>query len=110
VLALLAVEAGREQEHRKAKREADFFDFVREQALALGVTPARLAATLAGKTAARKRPNGGADGRSTVKPKFWNPKDHAQRWSKRGAAPQWFTDHLAAGGTEEDMRIPAGAV
>jgi len=50
------------------------------------------------------------DGRSNVKPKFWNPKDHAQRWAGRGARPPWFTDHISSGGNEEDMKIPEGAV
>jgi H-NS histone family len=56
------------------------------------------------------RANGVSDGPGVVKPNYWSPKDHAQRWSGRGAQPQWFKDHLAAGGTEEDVRIPEGAL
>ena len=42
---------------------------------------------------------------------YWNPKDHSQRTNGRGPKkPQWFLDHLAAGGSKDDMRIPEGAV
>lgn len=109
VLAALAVEAGREQERRKARKEAEFFEFVRENALALGVTPARLAATIAGKAAGRKRPSGGTDGRSRVKAKYRDLRSD-RTWSGRGNAPSWFAEHIAAGGAEEDMRMPEGAV
>jgi DNA-binding protein H-NS len=91
------------------KREAAFLESARDQASALGISPARLTAAIAGKAAKRVRTNGGPDGRSTVKAKFWCPSDHALRWSGRGAQPKWFADHLAAGGTEADMRIPEGA-
>ena len=109
VLAALAVEASREQERRKAKKEAEFFEFVRENALALGVTPARLAATIAGKSAGRRRSNGGTDGRSRVKAKYRDLKSE-RTWSGRGNPPAWFAEYISAGGTEEDMRIPEGAV
>ena len=105
VLEALAAAVPREIAARKAKREADFFALVREQAIALGLTPARLAAALAAKSAPRPR----ADGRSVVKPKFRNPHDAAQTWAGRGAPPKWYADHLAAGGSEADMRIPDGA-
>jgi DNA-binding protein H-NS len=106
VLARLAAEAPREIDRRQAKKEQDLLAFIKEQAAVLGLTPARLAAALAGKTAARPRTNGGTDGRSTVKPKYRNPKDHAQTWSGRGAPPKWLTDHLEAGGAKEDLAIP----
>jgi DNA-binding protein H-NS len=113
-LALLAVEAPRELERRKAKREAELLAFFREQAIALGIPLPRLRAALGGKTAAkaatRSRENGGTDGRSVVKPKYWCLADHSLRWSGRGAAPKWYADHIAGGGKPEDMLIPEGAV
>jgi DNA-binding protein H-NS len=110
VLAALAVEALAEQERRKQKREADFLQTVREQASVLGIAPARLAAVLGVKPAARARGEAKPDGRSVVRRKFWNLADHAQRWSGRGAPPRWYTEHLAAGGAEADLRIPEGEV
>jgi DNA-binding protein H-NS len=109
-LALLTVEAPRELERRKAKREADLLGFIRERAAELGISPARLGAALAGRAGARAHNNGGTDGRSVVKPKYRNPKDHAQRWSGRGGQPAWVADHLAAGGTLEECLIPEGAL
>jgi DNA-binding protein H-NS len=109
VLAALIEGARAELQQRKARREADFFALVSEQAKLLGVTPARLAAVLAGKAPA-SRPEGAVDGRSNVRPKFWCLADHALRWSGRGNCPKWMADHLAAGGTEDDCLIPEGAV
>jgi DNA-binding protein H-NS len=111
-LSALADAAPRELARRKAEREEAFLKTIREGALALGLTPARLAAALAGKSArARAGASSGTDGRSRVKPKYWNPKDHAQRWSGRGAPPpSWFTEHLDSGGTKEECLIPEGAV
>lgn len=53
-----------------------------------------------------KPPEKPKDGRSRVRMKFWNPKDHSQRWSSRGKPKKWYLDHLAAGGKVEDMLIP----
>jgi DNA-binding protein H-NS len=92
------------------KREAAFLESAREQATALGINPARLAAAVGGRPAKRVRTSGGPDGRSTVKAKFWCPTDHAQRWSGRGdPPPQWFRDLLASGVTREAMLIPEDA-
>jgi hypothetical protein len=111
VVEALADEAPREAERRKAKKRAEFLAYVAAQAAILGVTPARLAAALSGKASAQALANGAVDGRSVVKDIFWNPKDHSQRTHGRGPKkPQWFLDHIAAGGSEEDMRIPEGAV
>ena len=109
VLGLLADLAPKEVERRKNKREAEFLEEVRVHAQALGLTPERLKAALFAKTGARKTAHA-SDGRASVKPKLWNPLDHGQRWSKRGARPQWLTDFIAAGGTEEECIIPEGAV
>ena len=85
---------------------------MQQQADALGIPLARFMAALDGrKPAARKRAgaseSGVKDGRSHVKDVYWNPKDHSQRTHGRGPKkPQWFLDHLAGGGTVEDMRIP----
>jgi DNA-binding protein H-NS len=94
VIAELLAQGQRELEHRKTKREADFIASTREGAQALGITPTRLAAALT------------RDGRSKVKPKYWNPANHAERIAGRGQKPKWFTDHIAAGGKPEDMLIP----
>jgi DNA-binding protein H-NS len=110
-LAALAEAAPRELARRKTEREEAFLKEIREGALALGLTPARLAAALAGKSArARASTNASNDGRRSVKPLLWNPLDHSQKWSKRGARPAWLVEHLAAGGTEEECVIPEGAV
>ncbi len=94
---------------RKAKREADFFALVEEQARALNIAPARLIATLRAKAGAfapnTAKPD---DGRRFVKAKYRNPKDPSETWAGRGNPPKWYADHVAAGGTEDDMRIPEG--
>lgn len=110
VLAVLAIEAPKELERRKNKRKAEFLESVRIQALALGISPDRLRVALLGKSAARAQASGRADGRSSVKPKLRNPKDHSQTWSKRGAPPKWFQDHLAEGGSEDECLIPDGSL
>jgi hypothetical protein len=127
VLALLAEEVPREQQRRQAQREADLFAEMKERARLLGVPHARLAAALgvrlapgtarpstprpvstepaaSGETPAKR------DRRHDPKPLYWNPKDHSQRWTKKGNQPRWYRDHLAAGGTEEECRIPEGAI
>jgi len=109
-LALLTVEAPRELERRKAKREAELLAFFREQAMVLGIPLARLRAALSVKSASRVRAPGGTDGRSVVKAKYWCVTDHSLRWSGRGVAPKWYADHIAAGGKPEDMLIPEGAL
>src|SRR5450432_2125120 len=99
VLEAIAAEAQRELAQRLAKRKAEFLAYVAAQAAILGVTPARLAAALSGKASAQALANGAVDGRSVVKDIFWNPKDHSQRTHGRGPKkPQWFLDHIAAGG------------
>lgn len=107
VLAALAEAAPRELARRKAQREAAFLNQIREQAQVLGLTPARLAAALAGKSGASAN---GTVRRRPPKRVFWNPADHTQQWSKRGARPKWLVEHLEAGGTEEECLIPEGAV
>jgi DNA-binding protein H-NS len=110
VLRALIAASQQELERRAAQRQAEFFELVRERALELGVTPARLAAALAGKADTHQRATGD-DGRRHVKMKYWNPSDHAQRWSGRGdPPPQWFRDLLAEGMTREAMLIPEGAL
>lgn len=110
-LAALAEAVPRELARRKTEREEAFLKEVREGALALGLAPARLAAALAGKSArARASTNASGDGRRSVKPLLWNPRDHSQKWSKRGARPAWLVEYLAAGGTEDECLIPEGAV
>jgi DNA-binding protein H-NS len=121
VLATLAVAVPREIAARQAKREADLFAEFRERARALGVTPLRLAAALGLKlSGGAPRPSllrpasvppdatGADDGRRTVRPKYWS-KDRTQRWSGRGGRPQWVLDHLAAGGTLEELAIDGEA-
>jgi DNA-binding protein H-NS len=122
VLAALADAAPREIAARQAKREEDLFREFRERARALGVSPMRLAAALGLKLANSpvRRPSllrpestapeaSGAkpDGRSAVAPKY-RSKDGKQ-WSGRGGKPQWVLEHLAAGGTMEELAIPEGA-
>ncbi|MEM7709504.1 MAG: H-NS histone family protein [Pseudomonadota bacterium] len=43
-------------------------------------------------------------GSKTV-PKFRHPENGSVTWSGRGRQPQWFKDHLAGGGTSEDLAI-----
>jgi DNA-binding protein H-NS len=105
VLALLATAVPAEQSRRKAKREADFFALIEEQARVLNIPPARLAAALRAKGhAATGEPK--PDGRSVVRPKYRCPADRSLTWSGRGNEPKWFTDAVAAGTSEAAMRIP----
>jgi DNA-binding protein H-NS len=82
---------------------------------AFGISVARLRAALERETAAQPRPKAPAngdstDGRKEVKPLYWNPSDHSQRWSGRGKDPEWVRTLLASGVTKEQMRIPEGGV
>lgn len=52
---------------------------------------------------------GGGQGRSgrraSAAPKFRNPADPSQTWAGRGKRPRWFADALAAGATEDSLRV-----
>jgi DNA-binding protein H-NS len=104
-LAQLAVEVPREIERRKAELEAEFFATLREQASALNIPASRLKAMLFGKAAtkphARTKDD---DGRKNVRPKYRH--QTGATWSGRGKQPAWVAEHLAAGGTLEQLRIP----
>jgi hypothetical protein len=52
-LAILSVEAPRELERRKARREAELLAFIREQMIVLGISPAKLRAALGGRSSPR---------------------------------------------------------
>ena len=106
-LSALVEQGQAEIVRRKQKKEAEFLAFVADTARTLGVGPARLAAAISRK-GPRQRSTDGTDGRSRVLPKFWCVTDHSLRWSGRGGAPKWFSDHISAGGKEDDMRIPDG--
>jgi DNA-binding protein H-NS len=119
-LSALILDAQRELDGRRAKKQAAVLasldaraEAMRAEAIAVGLDPAAVASAFAkhahpGKRNGRRSPGGG-DGRSTVKPKYWNPGDHAQRWAGRGARPKWYDTHLAKGGAPEDMLIPDSA-
>jgi DNA-binding protein H-NS len=109
VLDALINGARTELEARKLTRETEFFRFVDEQAKVLGVSAKRLAAVLQRKAGAA-HPESAVDGRTNPKPVYWNPKDHSQRWTKKGNRPRWFQDCLDEGITEEQMLIPEGAL
>ena len=113
VLAVLALSVPQEIAQRKAKAEAQFFELVREQAAVLGVTPTRLAAAISAKATAgagaKAIDGSNIGGRSVVIAKFRNPQNPLQTWSGRGGTPpKWFSDHLAAGGTEAELIPPEG--
>jgi DNA-binding protein H-NS len=72
---------------RLAKRQADFFTAIREQAEQLGLEPADVAAALAKR---RSGPAKASDARSSVQPKYRNPENPAQTWAGRGATPAWI--------------------
>jgi DNA-binding protein H-NS len=105
VLAALVAQGQAEQARRHQQKETEFLQLVASTARTLGLSPARVAAAIAHKTP-RPRPAGGGDGRSLVRPKYKNP-NGPETWSGRGAPPpKWFSDSLAAGITQEAMRIP----
>jgi DNA-binding protein H-NS len=103
----LTQEAQGELDARAAKREAEFLEMVRQQALVLGVTPARLAAAIAGKPVPRTRANG-IDLRSVVRPKYRDPSDPTRTWSGRGNAPPWIELDSATGKPLPTFHIPEG--
>lgn len=105
-LVKLSQDATQELATRKAKRVADFRTQIEQTATVLGLPVARLLAAFPKIAGERARPRSRNDGRSTVKPKFRNPKNPSQTWAGRGAAPKWFTDHMTAGGKEDELRIP----
>jgi DNA-binding protein H-NS len=108
-LSTLILEAQGERQARHDRRKAELLESFRSQAEALGLDPAKLAAALS-KRGSRPRASSNGDGRSTVKPKYWNPKDHAERWAGRGAKPKWYDAHLTKGGKPDDMLIPENAI
>ena len=104
-LASLAVEVQRELAERKAKAEQAFFAATRDRMAVLGISWERLRQRLPGTGAPRKRASASDDKRSEVRPKYRDPKT-GTTWSGRGGAPKWFSDHIAAGGSKDDLRIP----
>jgi DNA-binding protein H-NS len=121
-LSTLILDAQRELDDRRAKKHAAMLASIEEraeamrvEALAAGLDPATVAgafarhASTAKRSTHRARSTNGGDGRNIVKPKYWNPKDHAQRWAGRGAKPKWVEAHLAKGGKPEELLIPEGA-
>ncbi len=117
VLAALARASEVEIARRLEERRAAALAALRAQAevaQALGIPLARLKAHLGGKDesaltvgADGKAADGSnIGGRAVVAPKYRNPKNHVETWSGRGNAPKWFSDHLAGGGQENDLRIP----
>ena len=106
-LELLLVSVPREIEARRMKREAELLAFIREQIAAKSISPARLRTALFGKLSTHKRPSAPEDKRSEVRPKYRDPRT-GTTWSGRGGAPKWFTEHIAAGGTKDELRIPEG--
>lgn len=44
-------------------------------------------------------------GKKVSAPKFQNPEDPNQTWTGRGRQPTWFKSAIAAGTSEDDMRI-----
>jgi DNA-binding protein H-NS len=111
-LSTLILEAQAERQARHDRRKAELLESFRTQAEALGLDPAKLATALSKRSGSgsRSRSTNGTDARSHVKPKYWNPSDHAQRWAGRGAKPKWYEAHLKAGGKPKDLLIPEGTV
>jgi len=77
------------------KREAAFLESARDQATALGISPARLTAAIAGKPAKRVRTNGETDRRHDVVRPWRNP-ETGETWAGRGQPPPWveFGDEI----------------
>lgn len=48
---------------------------------------------------------GAKGGKGSVAAKYANPADPSQTWSGRGKRPNWFKDALAAGTSEESLRV-----
>ena len=44
-------------------------------------------------------------GKRISAPKFQNPSDPTQTWTGRGRQPVWFKEAIAAGTSEDDLRI-----
>lgn len=68
-----------------------------------GEAPAKSAEKPAKKPRAAKKSS--ADGRSKVAPKYRNPNNPEETWTGRGRAPKWMAEHIAAGGSKDDLAI-----
>jgi DNA-binding protein H-NS len=44
--------------------------------------------------------------RKPATPKFFNPNDPSVTWSGRGKQPHWFQEHIAAGKSVDEVRLP----
>jgi DNA-binding protein H-NS len=55
------------------------------------------------KPAATRKAKG--DGRAKVAPKYRNPNNPEQTWTGRGRSPKWVAEHIAAGGSKDDLAI-----
>jgi len=104
-LASLAVEVPREIAQRKSKAEQEFFEETRARMAVLGISWDRLRKRVPGGTTSGKRVTSHEDKRSAVRPKYRDPKT-GSTWSGRGGAPKWLSDHIAAGGSKDELRIP----
>lgn len=92
---------------RREALEQERCDAVVEQVKALAaeadVPIPYIVERLGGKKKAKKKAGG------TLAPKYRNPADHSQTWAGRGKQPAWVKDHLAGGGTLDELKISAAA-
>jgi DNA-binding protein H-NS len=72
---------------RLAKRQAEFFASIREQAQQLGLEPADVVAAIGRRRSTAMK---AVDARSSVQPKYRNPENPSQTWAGRGAKPAWI--------------------
>jgi len=88
-LAALVEQGRAELTRRKEKKEADFLALVSDTAKVLGLSPARVAAAISGRSARHRVSAGSTDGRHEVKPVYRDPATGAT-WSGRGPAPPFI--------------------
>lgn len=91
---LAASVAARIEEVRQAEHE-EAFAKLEEMAGKLGIDKAALKARYSSRS------------RAKATAKFCDPKNASKTWSGRGRQPLWVRDHLAGGGTLDQLRVKA---
>lgn len=95
-LVQLKQDVEKEIRARKNQEASALASMVQERAAQLGVSVDEILGMLGKKSAGKK---------TVLAPKYANPKNPAETWTGKGRKPGWFVAALAAGRSEDQLRI-----